>query len=102
MITLRRGQRGPEVSMLQLALNRAGFNTGEIDGIFGTITHNAVVSFQSSRNLVQDGIVGTNTWNALRPYLVGYISYRIMTRGYPVQNFKNIRNPCTINVNCKS
>lgn len=77
MIILRQGQRGPQVEMLQLALNRAGFNAGPIDGVFGPNTLNAVLRFQSSRSLTQDGIVGPATWNALRPYLVGYTTYRI-------------------------
>lgn len=102
MITLRQGQRGPEVSMLQLALYRSGFDPGAADGIFGNNTHNAVIRFQRSRNLVQDGIVGQNTWNELRPYLTGYISYRIrpgdtlyrISRNYgvPVQSIL-IANP---------
>lgn len=77
MITLRQGQRGPQVEMLQLALNRAGFNVGTIDRIFGLNTLNAVLRFQASRSLIQDGIVGNATWRALRPYLVGYTTYRI-------------------------
>ena len=35
-----------ETSVIQLALKRAGFLDGEIDGIFGSDTRNAVISFQ--------------------------------------------------------
>ena len=35
------------------------------DGIFGTITENAVLTFQATHNLTADGIVGHNTWTKL-------------------------------------
>lgn len=63
--TLRQGSRGADVVRLQQLLLGHGFNPGVIDGIFGPNTHAAVVAFQRSRGLVQDGIVGVNTWTAL-------------------------------------
>lgn len=38
---------------------------GNIDGIFGTNTKNAVINYQKSKGLKADGIVGCNTWTAL-------------------------------------
>lgn len=72
MNTIRYGSRGTDVELLQLALARAGFSSGEIDGIFGSQTLNAVRRFQSANRLTADGIVGPATWAALRPLLVGY------------------------------
>lgn len=63
--TLRMGSRGPSVTDLQTRLKRAGFDPGPIDGIFGSRTRAAVISFQRSRGLAQDGIVGIQTWTAL-------------------------------------
>lgn len=63
--TLRIGSTGPAVVTLQNRLLAAGFNPGPVDGVFGPLTHNAVLAFQRSRNLVQDGIVGPRTWAAL-------------------------------------
>lgn len=77
METLKRGDIGPNVELLQSTLKKIGFYNGSVDGIFGNLTYNAVISFQKNFNLVQDGIVGSNTWNALFPYMYGYTSYVI-------------------------
>lgn len=73
MPILRINDQGPFVSMLQLALNRAGYLTERPDGIFGPNTRAAVVSFQRANRLTPDGIVGPATWRALRPYLTGVL-----------------------------
>ncbi|MBQ6568904.1 MAG: peptidoglycan-binding protein, partial [Clostridia bacterium] len=77
MNTLRRGSAGTDVSILQLALKRAGFDPGKPDGIFGEKTLKAVTDFQRRNGLVPDGIAGEKTWNALTPYLTGYIVHTI-------------------------
>lgn len=74
---LRIGSRGAAVEALQLALQRAGYYSGAIDGIFGVQTRNAVLSFQRDRGLAADGVVGTVTMTALEPYLRGYITYTV-------------------------
>ncbi len=72
MQMLRYGERGLFVTYLQLALERAGLQAGEKDGIFGWRTLRAVEQFQSQNGLAADGIVGRLTWAALFPYLTGY------------------------------
>lgn len=62
--TIRQGDRGNFVKLLQLLLNQYGYNVA-VDGIFGGGTSRAVLDFQKNNNLTQDGIVGRNTWNAL-------------------------------------
>ena len=51
--------------MLQEKLVSLGYNTNGVDGIFGTGTEKAVISFQKNNGLVVDGIVGKNTWKEL-------------------------------------
>ena len=55
----------------QDGLNTLGFRTGGLDGVFGTQTRNAVISYQRSRGLTADGIVGCNTWRSLQNEVVG-------------------------------
>lgn len=62
---LKMGSTGTDVKRLQTKLLEAGFSPGKIDGIFGSLTRSAVLAFQKSRNLAQDGIVGKMTWTAL-------------------------------------
>ena len=70
--TLRYGSRGPQVELLQLALQREGALKEPPDGIFGSRTQAAVKDYQHRWGLQADGIVGEATWAALRPWLTGY------------------------------
>jgi len=68
---LSRGSRGPEVVVLQTALNRISQNYPAIpkipanDGIFGPKTEASVKVFQQVFGLTPDGIVGPATWNSV-------------------------------------
>jgi GH25 family lysozyme M1 (1,4-beta-N-acetylmuramidase) len=60
MDTLRRGDEGQQVRVLQKLLGGL-----TVDGIFGTGTEAAVKEYQTAKGLVADGIVGVNTWAKL-------------------------------------
>lgn len=66
--TVRKGNSGEYVTILQQALNSAGISI-ETDGKFGKNTETAVKTFQGQHGLTADGICGKNTWAALAPYL---------------------------------
>lgn len=63
--TLRIGSRGDAVRCLQSTLNGAGYNSGPVDGAFGSVTYGATVAFQRARGLIVDGVVGPQTSGAL-------------------------------------
>ncbi len=59
------GSRLDEVREIQTVLKNGGYYKGNVDGIFGTKTKNAVIAFQKAKGLVPDGIVGEKTLKAL-------------------------------------
>ena len=59
------GCTGDAVKTLQEKLNAKGFNSGNVDGIFGAKTYAAVTAFQKANSLGVDGIVGKLTWGKL-------------------------------------
>lgn len=61
---LKRGSKGDGVRWVQWALNQRGAGL-KIDGDFGVKTEAAVKSFQKTKGLVTDGIVGPKTRGAL-------------------------------------
>ncbi len=58
---LRKGSRGEAVKQLQKKLTELGFFKGNVDGIFGQMTHVAVFNLQLENDLSADGIVGKKT-----------------------------------------
>lgn len=73
---LRQGSRGNDVLTLQYILNVIAQFYPNIpsviqDGIFGSGTNQAVVSFQQTMQLTPDGIVGPATWQALYDVVLG-------------------------------
>lgn len=65
--TIRKGDSGNAVKILQLALVAYEYNIGKYgaDGDFGSDTESAVKQFQKRSGIAVDGIVGENTWYEL-------------------------------------
>lgn len=62
---LRRGATGETVRGLQSRLRAIGVYNGEVDGVFGSGTEEAVKAAQRKFGLEEDGIVGGATWAAI-------------------------------------
>ncbi|MBO7196880.1 MAG: peptidoglycan-binding protein [Clostridia bacterium] len=71
-VTLREGDTGRDVELIQRKLNRISANYPGIpkiypaDGFFGPSTTDAVRKFQEVFGLEQDGLVGRATWNQIQ------------------------------------
>lgn len=70
-IVLKEGSKGVEVQQLQFYLSSIALFQSDIskipniDGRFGVSTERAVTSFQKKYGLIQDGQVGSGTWNRI-------------------------------------
>ncbi|MDQ1016877.1 serine/threonine-protein kinase [Streptomyces afghaniensis] len=66
--TVKRGEGGSQVREAQCLLRYLHGITavGEVDGDFGPLTHDAVMTFQKREGLEADGVVDARTWSALR------------------------------------
>lgn len=62
------GSRGDEVTQIQTKLKRWGYYNGNIDGIYGSQTVEAVKYFQRKNGLTVDGIAGPQTLKAMGIY----------------------------------
>jgi peptidoglycan hydrolase-like protein with peptidoglycan-binding domain len=67
--SLVKGDRGMAVALLQRLLIIYGYEQllkpGDVDGIFGEGTSQAVKAFQGDHYLLKDGQVGALTWKAM-------------------------------------
>ena len=62
------GSRGEEVKQIQTKLKRWGYYNGNVDGIYGSQTQEAVRYFQRKNGLSVDGIAGPKTLEAMGIY----------------------------------
>lgn len=59
------GDKGRAVRNLQARLEKAGYDVGQVDGVFDTRTAAALKAFQSRSKLAPTGRVGPQTWKKL-------------------------------------
>ena len=62
------GSRGEELRTIQTKLKRWGYYKGNVDGIYGSQTMEAVKYFQRKNGLTVDGIAGTKTLQTMGIY----------------------------------
>lgn len=72
--TLRKGDKGEYVTLMQTELIQKGYNCGDTgaDGKFGNNTEKALKRFQRDNGLVEDGICGDSSWEALEQKTILY------------------------------
>ena len=63
--TLKPGDHGAQVKLLQRALTRLGYDAGTIDGDYGSSTEAALTRFQKASRLTADGVLGPASLRAL-------------------------------------
>ncbi len=71
--TLRYGSHGSTVVTAQLYLKAGGYLLGAADGIFGTVTLNAVKRLQGDYALTKDGVVGPATWAIMKLFNISNV-----------------------------
>lgn len=71
---LKQGMSGEDIVKLQTELAKHGHYQGVVDGKFGYRTKSAVINFQLDCGLLADGVVGEQTWQALRNYPANSVS----------------------------
>ncbi len=75
--------------MLQVVLKNYGYYTLKIDGDFGPGSIEALKQFQSSNNLIPDGILGKNTCNSLNN------KSNVVKKTFKVTNISNTKSQKT-------
>lgn len=63
--TLSEGAQGETVKQLQSYLDDVGHYDGMIDGDYGPMTKEAVLSYQKAQDLIVDGVAGPQVWQTL-------------------------------------
>ena len=59
VVVYKYGSSGAKVKQIQTLLKNQGFYFSTVDGIYGTLTVNAVKKYQRTYGLTVDGIVGS-------------------------------------------
>ena len=65
LLRARLSTNSEAIKFVQTRLQKLGYSTGTIDGVFGQNTRSAVIEFQTQNGLQADGIVGPDTWSML-------------------------------------
>ena len=72
-MNIKKNSSGEDVKTVQEILSKLSYKPGSIDGKYGDKTERAVIRFQEASNLYADGVVGPNTWQALKQALLIHV-----------------------------
>ena len=86
---LKKGSTDPAVQDLQEALKILGHDPGPIDSVFGASTERAVRSFQLSKGIAADGVVGRVTWINIDEADQSEPVLRLGSTGLPVRRLQS-------------
>ena len=87
--TVRLGDKGADVLMVQGMLHGHGITSIDLDGIFGPMTKAAVILFQKEHGLVSDGIVGPKTEAELiKPRIEQHTAFIVPPPPFPPMSAK--------------
>jgi putative chitinase len=96
---LKEGDAGPKVKELQQRLSQLGFNPGDIDSQYGPGTEAAVMAFQRSEGLLEDGMVGPRTLERLGlagdmqlPTVIKGVTVAAVSKMFPGAPLANIKS----------
>ncbi|MEG6614957.1 peptidoglycan-binding protein [Peptococcaceae bacterium 1198_IL3148] len=64
--TICKGEKGPDVAMVQAYLKRKGYYDQEVDGIFGPGMEQAIFNFRADHNLVRDNRVDREMYEVMK------------------------------------
>lgn len=92
---LKYGSRGSDVSSLQSALKKLNYYSSSIDGVYGSGTKNAIISFQRAARISIDGYAGPNTIKTINKALTGELPNR---GGSTENNTSSSRDKLTQNI----
>ena len=67
LTVIKEGDTSDDVKMVQERLIEIGYLEGEADGVFGELTRNAIIAYQTDNALDADGICGELTYKKLFP-----------------------------------
>lgn len=84
LTVLSEGDKGILVEDLQERLQNLGYYKGNLDGLFGPLTHKAVTSFQTSQGIRVDGLAGPQTYAALFNYKAQVVEPKQEAQAAPV------------------
>ena len=97
--TLCKGDKGEAVAEMQGLLAGLGYDRGKygIDGDCGSATEKAVRAFQKASGLTVDGVVGNDTWNALRGHSGPNRGYSIKVTGLTKEEAEKLNDMLAAN-----